>query len=81
DWRKNTYQFTPDVDMTALSGWAPGANVEGFTATIAVPRKSVSVKELAGQVDIPLLADKPFVKELAVGAAARVSDYSATGSV
>ncbi|HEY6868627.1 MAG TPA: TonB-dependent receptor [Novosphingobium sp.] len=81
NWRKNTYQFTPDVDMTAQSGWAPGANVEGFTATIAVPYKSISVKELAGQVDIPLLADKPFVKELAVGAAARVSDYSTTGSV
>lgn len=80
-WRKNTYQFTPDLDMTALSGWAPGANVEGFTATIAVPYKSISVKELAGQVDIPLLADKPFAKELAVGAAARVSDYSTTGSV
>lgn len=81
DWRKNTYQFSPDSDMTALSGWAPGGNVEAFTATIAVPYRAVSVKELAGQVDIPLLADKPFFKELAVGAAARVSDYSVTGSV
>ncbi len=81
DWRKNSYQFTPDSDMTALSGWAPGGNVEAFTATIAVPHKSISVKEFAGQIDIPLLADKPFFKELAIGAAARVSDYSVTGSV
>ncbi|MBC2666143.1 TonB-dependent receptor [Novosphingobium flavum] len=81
DWRKNTYAFSPDSDMTALSGWAPGANVEAFTATIAVPEKSISVKELAGQIDVPLLADKPFFKELAIGAAARVSDYSVTGSV
>lgn len=81
DWRKNTYEYSPDSDLTALSGWAPGANVEAFTATIPIPRKSVSVKELAGQLDIPLIADKPFAKELAIGAAARVSDYSVSGSV
>ena len=81
DWRKNSYKFTPDSDMTALSGWAPGGNVEAFTATIAVPHKAISVKEFAGQIDIPILADKPFFKELAIGAAARYSDYSVTGSV
>jgi iron complex outermembrane receptor protein len=80
-YRKNTYEFTPDSDTTALSGFAPGGNVEGFTVVLPVSRKSIDVKELAGQIDIPLLADKPFFKELAVGAAARVSDYSATGSV
>src|SRR6185503_17516897 len=29
----------------------------------------------------PLLADRPFVKELGVGGAVRVSDYSSSGSV
>ncbi len=81
NYRKNTYSYNPDSDATAASGWAPGANIEGYTAQLAVPRKAVSVKELAGQIDVPLLADKPFAREFAIGGAARVSDYSVTGSV
>ena len=81
DYRRNTYQFTPDSDSTSASGFAPGGNIEGFTVTSAVSKKVISVKEFAGQIDVPLLADKPFIKELAVGAAGRVSDYSTTGSV
>lgn len=81
NWRKNTYSFAPDSDVTALSGWAPGGNVEAYTATIAVPRTAITVKEIAGQIDIPLISRKPFFEELAIGAAARVSDYSVTGSV
>ncbi|MFM5931934.1 MAG: TonB-dependent receptor domain-containing protein [Novosphingobium sp.] len=80
-YRKNTYEFTPDSDTTASSGFAPGGNVEGFTVVLPVPRKSIDVKEIAGQIDIPLISDKPFFKELAIGGAARVSDYSVTGSV
>jgi outer membrane receptor protein involved in Fe transport len=81
DYRKNTYVYTPDADVTALSGWAPAANVEAFTAASPVTLKSIDVKELAAQIDVPLLADKPFLRELAVGAAARVSHYSTSGSV
>ncbi|MFM5894057.1 MAG: TonB-dependent receptor domain-containing protein [Novosphingobium sp.] len=81
DYRLNTYSYAPDSDVTAASGWAPGGNVEAFTVQLPVPRKSINVKEFAAQIDIPLLADKPFFKELAVGAAGRVSDYSVSGSV
>jgi outer membrane receptor protein involved in Fe transport len=81
DYRKNSYSYKPDSDVTAFSGWAPAANVEAFTAASAVPERDVDVRELAAQVDVPLLADRHLVRELAVGAAARVSDYSVTGSV
>jgi outer membrane receptor protein involved in Fe transport len=81
DYRKNTYSYTPDADVTALSGWAPAANVEAFTAASPVSRKSIDVKELAAQIDIPLLGNRLLVREFAIGAAARVSDYSVTGSV
>jgi iron complex outermembrane receptor protein len=81
DYRENTYLFTPDADVTGLSGWAPGGNVEAFTNTTAVPKKSINVKELAAQIDVPLIADRHLVKEFAVGAAARVSHYSISGSV
>jgi len=81
DWRRNTYSFAPDFNRTAASGFAPGANIEGFVVTLPVPKKSISVKEIAAQIDIPLIAEKPFFHELAVGAAARLSDYSTSGSV
>lgn len=37
------------------------------------------VTEFFGEVDLPLLADMPFVKELTVDGAFRVSDYSTSG--
>lgn len=80
-YRKNTYQFTPDTDTTPQSGFAPGANIEGFAFQLPVPKTSINVKEIAAQIDIPLISDKPFFQELAIGAAGRISDYSVTGSV
>lgn len=81
DYRRNTYSFAPDSDLVATSGFAPGANIEGVVNTLPVSKKAISVKEIAGQIDVPLLSNKPFAYELAIGGAARVSDYSATGSV
>ncbi|MEJ6011152.1 TonB-dependent receptor domain-containing protein [Novosphingobium aquae] len=80
-YRKNTYKFSPDFDLTANSGFAPGANIEGVVNTLPLAKTGISVKEFAAQVDIPLLSDKPFFQELAVGGAIRYSDYSVTGSV
>ncbi len=41
-----------------------------------------TVKEAYGEIDLPLLKDMPFVKELTVRGAGRVSDYNtATGTV
>lgn len=80
-YRKNTYQFSPDFDLTANSGFAPGANIEGVVNTLPLAKTGISVKEFAAQVDVPLLSDKPFFQELAIGGAIRYSDYSVTGSV
>ncbi|MDZ4139650.1 MAG: TonB-dependent receptor, partial [Erythrobacter sp.] len=42
----------------------------------------LTVKELFGELNIPLLAGIPLVEELSIGAAGRVSDYNtATGTV
>jgi len=81
DYRRNTYAFSPDADFIATSGFAPGGNIEGVVNTLPVSKQAISVKELAGQIDVPLLADRPFAYELAIGAAARISDYSVSGSV
>lgn len=73
DYRRNTYGYTPDSDLAAQ-------NIEATVASAPAAGR-VSVKEIAAQIDIPLLADRPFFHELGIGAAVRVSDYSVTGSV
>jgi len=81
NYRKNTYSFAPDADFLSTSGFAPGGNIEGVVNTLPLSKVGISVKEIAAQIDVPLIADKAFFKELAIGAAARYSDYSTTGSV
>jgi outer membrane receptor protein involved in Fe transport len=86
-YRKNTYAFSPDADLVSPNAFNlvvpsnPGGNIEGVVNTLPVPHVGINVKEAAVQIDVPLLAGVPFAEELAVGAAARVSDYSVTGSV
>lgn len=72
-YRKNTFRYTPDSDLRAQ-------NIEAVIASQPASGR-ISVKEFAAQVDVPLLADKPFVRELGIGGAIRYSDYSVTGSV
>jgi iron complex outermembrane recepter protein len=80
-YRKNTYSFAPDSDLISTSGFAPGGNIEGVVNTLPLSKREISVKEIAAQVDIPILSNKPFFKELAIGGAGRISDYSTSGSV
>lgn len=72
-YRRNTYRFTPDSDLVTQ-------NIEAVTGS-APARGNINLKEIAGQVDIPLISGAEFAEELAIGAAARYSDYSTTGSV
>ncbi len=73
NYRRNKYNFVPDSDLAA-------GNIEAVIASQAAAGQ-ISVKEFAGQIDVPILADRPFFRELAVGAAGRISDYSTSGSV
>lgn len=63
---------------TASSVWdeltASGATFLNAIAPFNPPK--VTVKEAFGELDLPLLKDKPFFKELSVRGAARVSDYN-----
>jgi outer membrane receptor protein involved in Fe transport len=73
DYRRNTYDFTPDSDLQTQ-------NIEAVIASLPASG-GISVKEIAGQIDVPLLADRPYVKEFGIGGAVRLSDYSTSGSV
>lgn len=73
DYRKNTYSYVPDSDLASQ-------NLESIIASQGAQGR-ISQKEIAAQIDIPLLSDRPFFQELGFGGAARLSDYSTTGSV
>jgi outer membrane receptor protein involved in Fe transport len=73
DHRRNTYRYRPDSQLAAQ-------NIEAVIASQPTSG-TISVKEFATQIDVPLLADKPLVKKLSLGAAFRRSDYSTSGGV
>ena len=55
-------------------------NIYGFNATQDQHGK-VNVKEIYGEIRVPILADMPFFHELSVEAGARYSDYSSVGGL
>ena len=55
-------------------------NVFGFNAQESQQGK-INVKEIYGEVRIPILADMPFFHEFSVEAGARYSDYSSVGGL
>ena len=73
DYRRNTYSFSPDANLAA-------GNIEAVIASAAAAG-TISVGEVAAQVNVPILKDAPFAYRLDVGGAYRYSDYSASGGV
>ncbi|PTS90495.1 TonB-dependent receptor [Sphingomonas sp. HMWF008] len=73
DYRRNSYSYVPDSDLAAQ-------NLESIIASSAASG-AISLKEVAAQIDIPLLANTPFFQELGIGGAVRLSDYSTSGTV
>lgn len=68
EYRKVSSQFIPD---TALSS----GDVIGFNGGLPT-QGSYDVKDVFGEVRIPILADRPFFHRLELTGAARYSDYS-----
>jgi outer membrane receptor protein involved in Fe transport len=68
EYRKMASEFIPD---TALSS----GDVIGFNAGDATSG-SYNVKEIFGEIRVPLIADKPFFHRLELHGAGRYSDYS-----
>lgn len=49
-------------------------------APAKIDKGSFDVKEVFGEINLPILADMPFAEALSVGGAIRVSDYSTIGT-
>ena len=70
EYRKETSRFTPDaLEQQGLT----------FSNKLLPTRGSYDVKEVFGELDVPLLKDRPFFQTLDVSGALRYSDYSSIG--
>ena len=76
-WRKNKFDYTPDKGISSSNIASYTMGLFGTTAT----HGSVGVKEVYGEVLVPVLADKPFVQSLELNAGFRYSDYNNIGGV
>ncbi|MEI6486861.1 MAG: TonB-dependent receptor [Sphingomonadales bacterium] len=72
EYRKESTRSTPDPLQQA--GYFDGGSA------ILPSGGAFSVKEVFGEINVPLLADLPFAKNLSFGGAVRYSDYSTIGS-
>jgi iron complex outermembrane recepter protein len=75
-WRKNTYRWRPDDQLVRSStnypiGLFPTSRTQGST----------NVKELYGELLVPVVRDIPGIKRLNLEVGARYSDYNTAGSI
>ncbi|MET0282614.1 MAG: TonB-dependent receptor [Steroidobacteraceae bacterium] len=77
DTRRNTYQYLPDRGMKTTNITSVVTGQFDTTET----RGEINVKEIYGEVLLPVLKDVPFIQKLEVNAGYRYSDYNtAAGS-
>ncbi|WP_447756142.1 TonB-dependent receptor domain-containing protein [Sphingopyxis fribergensis] len=72
EYRKDAYAFRPSPqDIAGEYGTGSQSPISG----------EYDLKEIFGEIRIPILSDRPFFDTLAIEGAARLSDYSTVGSV
>lgn len=72
EWREGEIDDQPGLDMQT-------GNTYNFS-TAAITQGTDSVKEVFGEIELPLLADMPGFNELTLSASARWTDYESYGS-
>jgi outer membrane receptor protein involved in Fe transport len=92
EYRKDSLLLTSNADPalldTAAERTAYFAGLRGVNATsfywltnVGTANASSNVKEVFGEIAIPLLRDKPGFVDLSLNGAVRLTDYSSSGSV
>lgn len=76
-YRKNNFEFRPDQALTTTN---TTSSIIGLFAT-SPTSGTTNVKEVFGELLVPILADRPFFEELTLSAAVRYSDYNFAGGV
>ncbi len=80
EYRDETSDFRPDAISTQVADFDPNSGVLADIALLGPEDGSFDVFEVFGELNIPILTDKPFADLLEVTVAARASDYSTIGS-
>ena len=80
EYRRETSRFDPNAFLTQKQ-WYQYDEGNSFDPAfvIAPSRGGFDVYEAFGELNVPLLADRPFAHVLSFGAAGRYSDYSTIG--
>ena len=71
EWREESIDDVPDIEAQNNNFW-------GFS-TAGITRGKDTVQEVCGEVEMPLLRDKPFAKESTLNLSARWTDYDSYG--
>lgn len=85
EWRKTSYQSATDADATSLANCA-GLRFNCKSTTLLWSnafgnrsKVSVTVKEVAGEFEVPLLKDSPIADSFSLNGAVRYTSYSTAG--
>ena len=93
EWRKQSLNLTSNADPATLDEASerdayfaglrgvPGSVLYYWLTNVGVANGSQTVKEVFGEIAVPILADTPGFQELSLNGAARLTDYSNSGSV
>ncbi len=73
EYREESIKYTPDQELIA-------GDLLGLGGARAPERGQYNVREVFGEVKIPLIQDQPFFKDLTLNGAYRYSSYSTVGS-
>ena len=68
EYRRDFLTTTPDTNFETGNGAGQGGPTNGLTGETAV-------YELFGEIEVPLIQDRPFAQQVSVDAAYRFSDY------
>lgn len=80
EYRKESSDFRPDAISTQVADFDPNSGVLADLALLGRETGSFDVWEVFGELNVPILSDRPFFETLEFTVAGRYSDYSTVGS-
>jgi outer membrane receptor protein involved in Fe transport len=80
EYRKESSDFQPDAISTQVADFDPNTGVLADLALLDNEVGAFDVWEVFGELNLPILSDRPFFETLEFTVAGRYSDYSTIGS-
>lgn len=80
EYRKEKSDFRPDAISTQVTDFDPDTGVLADLALLGNETGQFDVWEVFGELNVPIIADRPFFEMLEFTVAGRYSDYSTVGS-